>query len=439
MQRVPALIRPLVWLSNHPLALLFGIAAFSSFFDVFRLHYSIYKIGLGPITLLSMQASKVVFALIVGTCLVTLYRMKPLRIPLHVQIFGVVIFYAMITGIVQMFAGTQFIDFSAYSSHVFSFGGIFIALWAGSVLNPHPDEDAAKKMDFMAKAAVIVHVLVILLAFFLRVPQGVSLLAAAAVGCWLLVRNQPIWFLIEAGAVLLSGKRSILLAFILAVILVAVFSIRHRPKISSMVGIGLAAVIGLIALGLSQYRAGAFTGNLAFERPLGRINYMIENLETGDASKASAGRSDELEITWSIFGSDPVRLMTGSGMGWWYPFYGVTDADGETFRRHYTHFSPAVFFYTFGVLGVILLTFFVWRTGTLINGQLGDELVKNPIFFVVAVYIVARFFEGLFGSTWHTDSMNWYLVGFLSANALAKRRAALKLKEAPQPPFEPVR
>lgn len=427
MQRVPALIRPFVWLSNHPLALLFGIAAFSSFFDVFRLHYSIYKIGLGPITLLSMQASKVVFALIVGTCLVTLYRMKPIRMPLHVQIFGIVILYAMITGIVQMLAGTQFVDFAAYSSHVFSFGGIFIALWAGSVLNPNPDKDALRKMDVMAMSAVVIHVAVIALAFVLRVPQGVSLLAAAAVGCWLLVRDKPWWFLIEAGAVLLSGKRSILLAFILAVILVAVFSMKYRPKISSMIGVGLAAVLGLISIGVMQFREGAFAGNLALERPFGRINYMIENLETGDASKASAGRSDELEITWSIFGSDPVRLMTGSGMGWWYPFYGMTDADGETFRRHYTHFSPAVFFYTFGVLGIVLLSFFVWRTGSLISGGLGEELVKNPIFFIAAVYVVARFFEGLFGSTWHTDSMNWYLVGFLAANAIARQNNVIYL------------
>jgi hypothetical protein len=422
-------------LASQPLVLLFALSSFTTFFDLFRLHNSTYHVSLGPLTVMGFASAKIAFGVLLTTCMVILYNHRPLRMPYHVFLLFILVVYGATLGAMNILMGVEYIDWEAYSSHAISFGGIFLSFWAASVHDYDKSVVRLKRIDKFACATVIVHMIVVFGAFIAAIPQGITCVAATAVACWLLVRNKPIWLLIETGTIILAGKRTMMFSLLFGILVLAYLIRNDRPQITQWVLGILASFILIVAVGLHYYHEGTFENNSVLNRPFSRISTLIENAEGGDASKASAGRSDEIVNTWAIFGRDKVRIAAGSGFGWWYPFYDMQDEEGNTFRRHYTHFSPLVFFYTFGVLGFCLFVYLVAYVARKIASVFSSDIAKDPVLLVMLTYNIARYFEGLSGATWHSDNTNWFLLGFLAGYAVRtlRRREVQQLTPNLQP------
>ncbi len=207
-----------------------------------------------------------------------------------------------------------------------------------------------------------------------------------------LIRSTIIFFAIIA----ISGKRAVLLNFIVQCIPLYARYFKQRPGILAIVSLAFIAAIYF----LIQY-------TMLFSRL-----ELVFNVDLSDQKSlgiALGGRFEELVGIYQYFKQHPNQIWFGAPPGAYYT-WAVTFSDYEA-TKNYSHITIFGYVFRYGFLAALLVySYFGYLIVKLWSG-------KNP-FFVVFVGILAGSF---FGANLVIDPLSWIFIGMLISLHLKER------------------
>lgn len=270
----------------------------------------------------------------------------------------------------------------------------------------------SKDFEKLMKFSFTIYIFIFLLYFWMTLSGrisywGLGVNGLIMVALFMLVKQEYIKFVIMIGIILISGKRSILVATVLTSMIV------FLPTLKLSINRKRFLAFFLICISLW----GLFV--IASKTDLLRRFQLTAQFDTQDEKSmymATGGRWQEYLYAIDYINKNKYWLW-GGGFG---SQYNVYDFAGEfIMKRHYSHLTPLSYILVYGSIFTFLLycslTFNVIKV--LINRN-------NRLNFFNLMYI-ALFINSFFGAAPLTDPLMWFFLGYMKMNEKLNRGLAM--------------